>query len=147
MGGFWAAVIEVEQGPEEGTVTAENSCYWTASCTITGRAHTARSRRIAPRELARLLVGAGIPDQAPDLWAAKGVEEGQDRGVSPAGERSGPLGLSTGLMRSCIGITRPCERLSWHWSGAVASPASEPWPNPGGFPPGPCFLVQIEGAF
>jgi hypothetical protein len=96
MGGFWAAVIEVEQLPEEGTVTAENSCYWTASCTITGRAHTARSRRIAPRELARLLVGAGIPDQAPDLWAAKGVEEGQGRGVSPTGEDQA-LPVSAGL--------------------------------------------------
>jgi hypothetical protein len=56
-------MIEVHQRAEEGTATPENGCYWLAECTIDGQSYTARSRRGAPHELARLLVGAGVTDQ------------------------------------------------------------------------------------
>jgi hypothetical protein len=50
--------------PLEETRTAQNSCYWLAECEIDGQRFAARSRRDAPKELARALVEAGIPDLA-----------------------------------------------------------------------------------
>ena len=49
--------------PFEETRTPNNPCYWVATCEIAGRVFEARSRRDAPRELARAFLAAGIPDR------------------------------------------------------------------------------------
>jgi len=56
--------VAVSCRPLEETRTAGNSCHWLAECEIDGQLFEARSRRDAPKELARALVAAGIPDRA-----------------------------------------------------------------------------------
>jgi hypothetical protein len=55
--------LEVSCRPLPETRTANNPLYWVASCEVDGRTFEARSRRDAPRELARVLLAAGIPDR------------------------------------------------------------------------------------
>ena len=54
--------VIVHQRAEEATRTPGKSCYWIAETIIDGRTFTARSRRGAAKELARVLAAAGIPD-------------------------------------------------------------------------------------
>jgi hypothetical protein len=56
-------LIKIRQWPLEGTRTPEKSAVFEAECEVDGRRYSARSRRGAPNELARLLVSAGIVDQ------------------------------------------------------------------------------------
>ena len=55
--------LEASCRPLHETRTPHNPCYWIATCTVDGCTFEARSRRDAPRELARVLLAASIPDR------------------------------------------------------------------------------------
>jgi hypothetical protein len=63
-------MISVRQWPEEATRTPNSACYWIAETTIDGQEYSARSRHGAARELARVLVAAGIPDAPMEVHSA-----------------------------------------------------------------------------
>jgi len=50
--------------PLEETRGPNYCCQWLAECEVDGRRFTARSRQGVVYELARMLVGSGVPDQA-----------------------------------------------------------------------------------
>jgi hypothetical protein len=54
--------IRVWMTPAEGGM-GKRGTLWTAECTVDGHAFTAQSRSGAARELARVLVDAGVPDR------------------------------------------------------------------------------------
>jgi hypothetical protein len=54
--------VIVHQRAEEASRTPGKSCCWVAETIIDGRTFTARSRRGAANELARVLTAAAIPD-------------------------------------------------------------------------------------
>jgi hypothetical protein len=56
-------LIEMWEWPLEDTRTPERSCVYQAECEIDGRRYSARSRRGAANELARVLVSAEVGDQ------------------------------------------------------------------------------------
>lgn len=60
-------MLTIAQRPLEATRTPERSCSWLAECEVAGGRFEVRSWRSAPAELARLLVAAGIPDQAVEI--------------------------------------------------------------------------------
>jgi hypothetical protein len=55
--------ISVACQPDESTRTPNSACLWIAETTVDGRGYVARSRHGAANELARQLVGAGLPDR------------------------------------------------------------------------------------
>lgn len=59
--------IQVDLWPLEETRTPTKSCVYQAACEIAGIAYSARSRNGASNELARVLVAAGIADQAMEV--------------------------------------------------------------------------------
>jgi hypothetical protein len=60
--------MKVQLTALEETRSPDRSCVWEAVTTINGKTYTARSRRGASNELARLLVNADIPDAGMRLF-------------------------------------------------------------------------------
>jgi hypothetical protein len=62
--------IVVHQRPDEPARTPEKSCVYVAECAEGGVPYSARSRHGASHELARVLMAAGIPDDAMTVTSA-----------------------------------------------------------------------------
>ena len=60
-------MIRMLEWPLENTRTPERSCFYAAECEVDGQHYSARSRRGAANELARVLVCGGVPDQPVEI--------------------------------------------------------------------------------